>query len=123
MKRINIYYDGFCPFCKSYVRLQRLKEEYDVHLFDLREAPKKISEFLEKGYNVDQGMIIEIDDRTFSGSEAVYTMALLQDQSVIGVFWKSVFFNFKLTSYFYPVLVFFRNLTLIILRRPKINKK
>ena len=123
MKKINIYYDGHCPFCKSYVKLQRLRESYLVNLIDLRESPQKVLEFTEVGYDLDEGMVVEVEEKVYCGSEAVYMMSLLQNNSILGVLWKAIFFNKTLTSIFYPVLVFFRNSTLFILGRSKINNK
>ena len=123
MKKINIYYDGHCPFCKSYVKLQRLRESYLVNLIDLRESPQKVLEFTEIGYDLDEGMVVEIEEKAYCGSEAVYMMSLFQDNSILGSLWRAIFFNKTLTSIFYPVLVFFRNSTLFILGRSKIKNK
>jgi len=121
MKKIKIYYDGFCPFCASYVKLQRIRKNYEVELHDLRGESKKTKEFTSQGYNLNEGMLIETDEGIYAGSDAVYLMSILQNNSLLGILWRSIFFNKTFTSLLYPVLVFFRNSTLIILRRPKIK--
>ena len=121
MKKLKIYYDGFCPFCTSYVRLQRIREHYDVELNDLRENKPKVKEFLEAGLNLDKGMVVEFEGTLFAGSEAVFLITTLQNNSVLGTLWKLIFFNKIFTKILYPLLVIFRNITLFILGRPKLK--
>lgn len=120
-KSIKIYYDGFCPYCTQYTKLQRLREEFDVHLIDLREAPEEVDRFIDQGINLDKGMVVKKDENLFWGNEAVFLLASLQNKSLLGYFWRLLFLSSNLTKIIYPVLVFLRNLTLRILNRPKIH--
>jgi hypothetical protein len=103
------------------VKLQRIREVFDVEIHDLRKNQEKIQEFKGKGYDLNKGMVIETDERTYVGADAVYLMSVLQNNSILGTIWKTIFFNKSLTGILYPVLVIFRNSTLFILGRPKIK--
>ena len=98
-----------------------MREEFDVHLIDLREAPEEVERFIDQGINLDKGMVVKKDENLFWGNEAVFLLASLQNKSLLGYFWRLLFLSSNLTKIIYPVLVFLRNLTLRILNRPKIN--
>ena len=121
-KNIKIYYDGFCPYCAQYTKLQRLREEFDVDLIDLRESPEEVERFIDRGIDLDKGMVVKEGDNLFTGNKAVFLLASLQNKSLLGYFWKLLFLSSNLTKIIYPILVFFRNLTLRILNRPKIHQ-
>jgi len=120
--QLTIYYDGECPFCRNFVRLSKLKEEYDVYLYNLREEPGKVQSFLTKGYNVNEGMIVVIEDKIYHGHEAVYMISALSNKITwVGNIYYFLFSNKNITKFLYPILVAGRNLTLFLLRRTKIK--
>jgi len=121
-KKIEIYYDGDCPFCTQFVVLSKLKKEYEVSLYNLRNVPDKVNEFKEKSYDVNEGMIVIFDNEIYFGHKAVYLITNLSDKKFfLSKIYKTFFFNLTVTKYFYPILRFFRNITLKILGRKKIN--
>ena len=68
MSTVDVYYDGECPFCTRYVRMLRLKEAVGhLRLIDLRENSEIRSELLGQGFDLDQGMVVEIGGRRYGG--------------------------------------------------------
>ena len=69
---IDIYYDKECPFCKQYAKLIRLKESYEVNIYNAREHKETIAGFKKKGVDINEGMIIQINhDTILQGSHAI----------------------------------------------------
>jgi len=78
----SIYYDGECPFCARYVTLLRLKKTIGpVELIDLRLDEGIKLELSSQGFNLDKGMVVDIDGRRFGGADAVNQLALLSTPS------------------------------------------
>ena len=119
--KLSVYYDGECPFCANFVQFSRLRSKFDVSLFDLRETPEKVSYFVNKGYDVNQGMVVVLDDSIYFGHEAIYMIAALSNKNkFIGSVYFFFFSNKKVTKLLYPIMKIVRNFTLLILRRKKI---
>jgi len=123
LKKINLYYDDECPFCKEYSKFVELRKIFDINIINAREAIVKINTFREKGYDINDGMIIEFEDKIFQGSDAVKII----DKNIS----KKTFFDKFLSrlirvSFFkiflYPLAKFFRIIILKLLgKNPKIN--
>jgi len=78
----SVFYDGECPFCAQYVTLLRLKETVGpVNLVDVRDNPDILEELNAQGYNLDKGMVVDIDGRRVGGAAAVNQLALLSTPS------------------------------------------
>tara|TARA_B100001540_G_C15762950_1_gene622566 strand:- start:862 stop:1242 length:381 start_codon:yes stop_codon:yes gene_type:complete len=118
---VKIYYDGLCPFCTNYVGLQKIRDDFKTEVIDLRSNQSIVDKFRSKGLNLDDGMVVLYNEQTFHGSSAVFVLSILQDSSFMGILWRNIFRSRWLTKAIYPILVFFRNITLTILRRPKIH--
>ncbi len=117
---IRILYDGDCPFCRAYVRLLRLRENFRVELSNAREAPEEVARLAAQGLSLDEGMLVEIAGRRYHGSEAMQVLAALSGDSDL---WNRInariFRSERLSALLYPVLRAGRNLTLRLLgRRP-----
>jgi predicted DCC family thiol-disulfide oxidoreductase YuxK len=78
---LTVYYDGECPFCTRYVRMLRLAKSAEVTLVDLRTCPATRDELQAEGFDVDSGMVVEVDGRKVGGADAVNTLALLSTPS------------------------------------------
>lgn len=118
-KTISIYYDGFCPVCTNYVAFQRIRAEFNFNLINIRENPVVAKKYNSQGYNLDTGMLVEINDQIFYGAEAMIMLSSLQNDSILGRFWRYCFKNKRLTKALYPLFLTGRNILLFILRRPK----
>ena len=45
LKKINLYYDDECPFCKEYSKFVELRKIFDINIINAREAIVKINRF------------------------------------------------------------------------------
>ena len=119
---IRIIYDGDCPFCQAYVKMLRLKEQYRVELIDARGEHAILPEIKSQGYDLDDGMVVEINGRFFHGDEAMTRMALMTTKSgVLRRLTKWTFTSERRSRYLYPILRGGRNMTLKLLGHKKIK--
>ncbi|MDX8513515.1 DCC1-like thiol-disulfide oxidoreductase family protein [Mesorhizobium captivum] len=115
---IEIIYDGDCPFCSNYVRLVRIRDNFEVTLTDARAHPDLVKQLKAKGLDVDQGMIARIEGKNYFGSEAMSLISMLSSRSgMANRALSRLFRNRRLTALSYPILRFGRNLTLRVLGR------
>jgi predicted DCC family thiol-disulfide oxidoreductase YuxK len=120
---ILLVYDKQCPVCDNYCQLVHIRETVgDLKLVDARESSAVMDEITAQGLDIDQGMVLKMGDRLYYGSDAIHALALISSRS--GIFNRLNYWMFKsrtLSYLFYPILRFFRNLLLKLLRRTKIN--
>ncbi|MCI5060524.1 MAG: DUF393 domain-containing protein [Alphaproteobacteria bacterium] len=123
MAKVKIYYDGECPFCSNYVAYLHLQESVgEVVIVNLREKPEVVQEFLERGYDVNEGMVLDLEGKLYHGPEVLTQLALMSTRH--DLFNKLNYCIFKkpaIARILYPVLRFGRNVTLFVLRRQKIK--
>jgi predicted DCC family thiol-disulfide oxidoreductase YuxK len=113
LKQISLYYDDECPFCKEYSKYIELRKKYDIQVLNARESIEKIKTFREKGFDINNGMIVELDGDIYQGSDAA---KLLDDcisknrliDKLISFFVK--FHGFK--QVIYPIVLVFRRVVL-----------
>jgi len=122
-EEILLVYDNQCPVCDNYCQLVHIRETAgDLKLVDARESSPVMEEITARGWDIDQGMVLKMGDRLYYGSDAIHALALISSRS--GIFNRLNYWMFKsrtLSYLFYPILRFFRNLLLKLLRRTKIN--
>ncbi|MFT6910261.1 MAG: putative DCC family thiol-disulfide oxidoreductase YuxK [Oleiphilaceae bacterium] len=122
-EQILLVYDRECPVCNAYCQIVRIRESVgDLVIVDARENTEVLEEITESGLNVDQGMVLKMGDKLYSGSDAMNALALISSRS--GVFNRINYYIFKsesLSSFLYPMLRFCRNLLLKLLGKSKIN--
>ena len=120
---IVLVYDKECPACNAYSRLVRIRESVGVlTIINAREQNDVLDEITAHGLDIDQGMVLKMGDQLYYGSDAIHALALISSRS--GVFNRLNYWIFKsktLSSWIYPILLFFRNLLLKILGKTKIN--
>lgn len=118
-----IVYDNECPFCKNYVHFFKLQKNIGpVSLIKARESGPEVQAVLKKGYDLDAGMVLYYQGRFYHGSEAVHMMALLGGKSdFFNKTNKIIFQNKKIAEILYPILKFFRRITLMFLGKKSIN--
>ena len=111
MRRVKFYYDGECPFCKEYSKYIELRKKYDIEILNARDNLEKIIEFRAKGYDIDEGMILEVspDEKLYHGADAAKVLDRMIEKK--GVFDKFISMVVELKffkSIVYPMVKFVR---------------
>lgn len=119
---IIIIYDGDCPFCRSYIKLTRLRELSNTCLLNAREEPGLCQELLDKDISLDEGMVVIMNNEVYHGGDAINRIALITNKNTIfNKFVYSVFSKPVISKYTYPVLRGLRNITLRLLGKKSIH--
>lgn len=120
---LGIVYDWQCPACNVYCHLLRVDESGGrLHLINARENPEVMKEITARGYDIDQGMILKMNDRFYYGAEAIHSLALISIPSTaFNRFNNWIFRSRRRSELLYPVLRSWRNFLLKFLGRTKIN--
>lgn len=119
---VQIIYDGDCPFCRAYVGMVRLRENFSVELIDAREGHPLVDSATKKGLDLDEGMIVVLEDEFYHGDDAMTRMALMTTKSgLLRRLTKWTFTSPWRSRHLYPILRTGRNLTLKILGHKKID--
>ena len=117
-----LVYDGDCPFCSRYVRLVRLRVALGhVARVDARRGGALVEEVSAAGFDLDQGMVLEMEGRYYHGADCIHRIALLSTPS--GLFNRAnavIFRSRTLSRLLYPVLRRGRNATLRLLGRKQL---
>ena len=118
MKQINLYYDEECPFCKKYSKYIELRKKYEIKIVNARESINKINNFRENGFDINDGMIVELDDKIYQGADAAKLLddCILKDNFIdkfISFFVKVPIFK----QIIYPIVLIFRRIILKISRK------
>jgi len=123
LKKINLYYDDECPFCKEYSKYVELRKKFDIKIINARQSIEKIKEFKSKGIDINNGMIVEYEGEIFQGSDGIRIIDKYIDKKrtsdrLISAIIKLP--GFKLLIY--PLVKFIRKVVLKLLgKNPKIN--
>ncbi len=116
---LTVIYDGECPFCSNYVRLYRLRQLVgQVRLVDARGNDPVLARVHAARLDLDEGMAVLWQGRTYHGTEALHMLALLGSES--GAFNRANRWLFSrpwLGRRLYPWMVAGRKLTLRLLGR------
>ncbi len=121
--KILLVYDKQCPVCDNYCRMIRIRKSVgELKLVDARVPSEIMDEITAAGLDIDQGMVLKMGDVIYYASDAIHALALIGGQSSMFNRINSLIFRSRtLSRIFYPVLRFFRNLLLKMLRKTKIN--
>ena len=119
----SIYYDGECPFCARYVTLLRLKDTLGpVDLVDVRTEQALQQELFAEGFNLDKGMVFEVDGRRVGGADAINQLALLSTPSSLFNRINKWIMSFSLlATCLYPILRMGRWCVLFFMGREQIS--
>jgi predicted DCC family thiol-disulfide oxidoreductase YuxK len=122
-EEILLVYDRECPACNSYCQVVRIRESVgDLRIVDARENSEVMDEITSQGHDIDQGMVLNMGGQLYYGSDAMHALALIGSRS--GILNRMNYWVFKsrtASAILYPILRFFRNLLLKIMRKTKIN--
>lgn len=123
--RLRLVYDGECPMCRRYVRLQRIRQDLgELELIDARQESEARHELSAMGIDLDEGFALQIGERWYHGSEALHRLTLLGTRS--GLFNRlmyRLFANPERTARLYPVFKACRTTMLKILGKGPIANR
>ena len=78
--RLEVIYDGACPFCNDYVRYQRLQASAStVELVDARNHPEVLAAHAISASDLEDGMVVIADGRAHRGADAVHLLSTLSE--------------------------------------------
>ncbi|MEM8869291.1 MAG: DCC1-like thiol-disulfide oxidoreductase family protein [Pseudomonadota bacterium] len=119
---VTIVYDEECPFCSNYVSMVRLKEAVGgVSLVNAREGGPIVDDLVARGYDLDQGMVLILEDEVYYGADAINRIALLSTPSSFFNRLNGMVFKSRTVSrVLYPFMKTGRAATLAMLGRKKI---
>jgi predicted DCC family thiol-disulfide oxidoreductase YuxK len=114
-----LIYDGDCPFCSRYVDYTRAKASLGgLKLINARDEPDLVSSWAQKGYDLNQGMLLSVDGNIFFGADALNALALSSTEAGLFNWFNAKIFSSKRASRFlYPAMRCGRAITLAALRR------
>lgn len=125
MLKVQVVYDGECPFCSRYAQLVTIRKSVgELELIDAREDGPTVREVKKRDLDLDEGMVVIVDGRYFHGSDAMHCIALLSTR--VGLFNRlnaALFKHSRLAGFFYPVLRTGRNAVLALLGRRKLSQR
>ena len=118
-ERLTIIYDGDCPFCGAYAKLYTVRANAgDLAMVNARDHPDVVNALRAKGMEINDGMVVTWQGRTYWGAYAMHILSVLGAQSgFFGFANRALFGRRTIARFTYPVLAFFRRLTLATLRR------
>lgn len=121
--RATIYYDGDCPFCSKYTSLLRLKDSVEsLSLVNVRDDTAVAEMLRVAGFDLDQGMLLDLDGNRFWGADAIHKLALMSTS--FGWFNRAnarIFGYAGLARALYPAMRAGRNAALFMLGRQRLR--
>lgn len=116
--KLQLFYDGDCPFCKRYSDILKLKNCYELEILNARDNLqwKSCSDMI-----LDDGVILKVNSHSksncYQGVEALdMLLKFCQYRGTFFLLQKVVFSNKVLGNIIYSVFKFFRKVLLKILR-------
>jgi predicted DCC family thiol-disulfide oxidoreductase YuxK len=120
---LTLVYDGDCPVCGAYVTRMRLRQAAGrLVLVDARQEPALVKRLERLGYDLDQGLVLNVDGQYYHGAAAVHLLALMSSRS--GWFNRLNYHLFRSSiaaAIVYPPLVAGRRVLLWLLGRKPLS--
>lgn len=115
---MRVIYDGECPFCSAYVTFAQLRKNVgEIELIDGRDVPDMIEAYASQGYDIDTGMIVELDGQIYHGGDAVWAINSLLSKNPVLKFMG----HRRFVRWIYPALRAGRNAAIRLLGRKPIR--
>jgi predicted DCC family thiol-disulfide oxidoreductase YuxK len=74
---VLIIYDGDCTFCNAYTKRLTLQHSVGVvELLNARSNDERIQHYLERGYDLDEGMLVVTQNKIYAGPAAMHWLSL-----------------------------------------------
>ncbi len=120
---MKLVYDGQCPMCRQYVRVQRIRRDLGkLELIDAREDSAARDELTRLGIDLDEGFALQIGEHWYHGSEALHRLSLMSTRSgLVNRGMARLFASPERSARLYPPLKACRNALLRLLRRSPIH--
>lgn len=116
--RARLLYDGNCPICSRYRDYVALRREFEVEFVNARANGDLVREFRQRGYEIEDGMILELGGHVYQGSDAVATMqTLTQPRGYADRFVRYLVRHPPLLRIGYPIVKVLRKVQLKLLGR------
>lgn len=82
---ITFIYDKDCYLCSNFQQYIALKKICDIHFLDMnqKESKSKLLELKSQGYDIQRGMILEIDGMIYQWKQALEQLEKLLDKKNI----------------------------------------
>ena len=116
MSDITIYYDGDCPFCKSYITIVNIKKKYTVELKNARSYMDEINELEANGFFIEDGILMKFKEEIFQGADALRKIDTINKNSSLKAALYGLIINLPMfKKIIYPIVKLLRILTLKLL--------
>lgn len=118
--RKYLLFDGDCPFCSRYLKYIRARTAFKgLELRDARLYPELVEEWHEKGYHLNNGMLLVLGDQVYFADDAIHALALASTRLGLLNRLNSVMMAHGYVARLsYPLLRVGRRVALRVLRRP-----
>lgn len=112
-KKIELVYDEQCPLCRTYCKNIKADNDVNLSIIDARKTPPILERINKEGYDIDTGMVANIDGTLYYGSDAIHRIANISQKQGPFAWMNKLFFNTpKKSKIFYPVAQVFRDVFL-----------
>ena len=113
---VLIIYDGECTFCNAYTKRLKLQQSVgEVELLSARADDVRVQHYVDRGYDLDEGMLVVFQNEIYAGAAATHWLSL--HTSGAGLFESIQGFIFKrrwLANWLYPLLKLGRRIWLAL---------
>jgi len=113
---VLIIYDGECTFCNAYTKRLTLQHSVgEVELLSARSDDVRVQHYVDRGYDLDEGMLVVTHNEIYAGAAAMHWLSL--HTSGAGFFEAMHGFIFKrrwLANWLYPLLKLGRRIWLAL---------
>ncbi len=122
-EKIEIVYDDECPVCKTYCTNISLDNPEDsLTLTDARRKTAIMDDVTAKGWNIDEGIVVKINDKMYYNSEAMHQIAIrTKEKGFMGWVNRVFFRTARLSNVVYPAAKVARNMLLRVMGVGRIN--
>jgi len=117
---LYLIYDGDCILCSNTAQAMKIKKSVgQIELINARETNPLVKEALDKGYDLNEGIVVKYNGQYFYGADAVHFLALIGSDSDLFNRINASLFKYKwISRLFYPIFKSIRNLILFIRKIP-----
>lgn len=114
---LYLIYDGECPLCSQVAKVIKLRQAVgNMEIINAREEHALVKEAKKQGYDLNKGIAIKYQGKSYYGKDAMHLLAMLGSE--VDIINKINVFLFRskiLSAFFYPLFKFIRHYLLIIM--------